>query len=105
MLKPDTNMCLSLIGYEHSETKHSCLIVNKNTVVAKCFRHEEREITGDVAKALIGLFFDTNKSSRSIRDVIPSLMKIGKSKGFVRKGGYIFQRNQTFHGNLEENTI
>jgi hypothetical protein len=60
MLVPDTNLCCVDGVTRHSQTGHSCVFVNRSSVVLSCFNtvHGKKVLQGDVSKRLRSLFFD-----------------------------------------------
>lgn len=82
-LIPHTNICTVDDDYVHSKQKHSRLVVSKERVVARCFSHGQRVVTGDVSMSLRELFFP-NESKDSFEDFMHNVIELCHSKSLVR---------------------
>ena len=84
---PDTRLCTVDDSYVHSEHKHSRYVVTKTRVVAKCFSHSERTITGDVSKRLREIFFPCN----SFENFMQGVLELCSGESFSRLDGFVWK--------------
>ena len=78
--------------YNHSEPNHSCLYVRKMSVIANCFRHGKKIITGIESRNIRDLFFDFSNSKGIIAETFEDVLLKAESENLFRNNGNVFRR-------------
>ena len=87
-LVPLTRICMVDKGHSHTDPKHSCLVVSKTRVTAKCFSHGESAITGVRSKQLRSLLFHDDDC---FEDVMHHIVSIAKTDSLGRRDGFVWK--------------
>ena len=96
MLVPDTNMCCVDGVTRHSQTGHSCVFVNRSSVVLSCFNtaHGKKILQGDVSKRLRSLFFDykSGHKDKGVTELVDTLLALASEEQLARENGLVLKR-------------
>lgn len=96
MLVPNTNMCCVDGVTRHSQTGHSCVFVNRSSVVLSCFNsaHGKKVLQGDVSKGLRSLFFDYKSvhKDKGVTELVDTLLALASEEQLARENGMVLKR-------------
>ena len=102
IIKELDNKCFQLITksttcsvdntYNHSEPNHSCLYIRRMSVIANCFRHGNKIITGNESRYLRNIFFDFSNSKGVLAETFDDVLIKAESENLFRNNGNVFRR-------------
>lgn len=87
-ITPQTAICTVNENHVHNEQKHSCFIVTNSNVIAECFSHGQRTVTGAASIRLQKIFFPNEDS---FEDFMHSIFGLCSSESFVRLDGFVWK--------------
>lgn len=93
-LTPFTRKCCVKTDHCHSEDKHSRIYVRKTSVIATCFSHGKRSITGEQSRKLREIFFDFMKSTSVLGKTFEDVLSKAESEKLFRSDGYVFRHRE-----------
>ena len=79
-------------AYNHTEPNHSCLYVRKMSVIAHCYRHGKRIITGAESRRFRDAFFDYSTCTGIVGETFEDVLLKAESENLFRKDGQVFKR-------------
>ena len=90
-LIPKDNRCCVVPGKTHSEEEHSCIFVKGQSVVANCYSHSKRRITGVASKRLRALCYQDTNAAADILTVLERILDFTEAGWLVREAGYVLR--------------
>ena len=91
-LTTKSGLCCVDSSHVHSEPGHSCVYVRKMSVIANCFRHGKRIITGTESRYIRESFFDFRGSKGIIAETFEDVLSKAESEHLFRNNGHVFRR-------------
>lgn len=93
MLVPDARQCCVDVQIEHTQKGHSCVYVNRNSVVLNCFSHGKRVLQGELSKRLRELFFEYKSvGKQGVSELVNELLALASGRLLAREKGMVLKR-------------
>ena len=91
-LVPNTDMCCVDGVTRHSHAGHSCVFVNRSSVVLSCFNttHGKKVLQGNVSQRLRLLFF--GQKDKGITELVDTLLAVASEEQLARENGMVLKR-------------
>ena len=87
---PHTAICTVNQNHVHSKHKHSYLVITSMHVVAECFCHGKRTVTGAASRRLQKMFFP-NELKGSLKDIMHNVIEFCSGASLWRLDGFVWK--------------